>query len=1331
MGGTSYTDTGLAPGTYYYVVAAVNSSGTIIGTPSTQVAVTIGSIASTASPSSTAVSTSVSEEEATITSLTSEVKTLEAEVALSVKASPALIRACPLSGSSLLLSSCSGPIRRSPISRVLIPLASSLLPPIDLQVQDTGTTYSSISLSWQEPTNSTPATYYGIYRDNIEVGTTTQTSFTDTGLETYQPLPNGNGAVENTPYTYYVVAYNSAGASSDSLPLTASPIPAPGSVTGFSVSVSGNTVNFSSGESAALNGLNGTYETYNFFRATSTNCNVSSTAVGSWFPNDDYPKLSDGDLSPGTYYYCAAALDQGQSPYYGPVSAPIEVTITDVGTTPSMIENMQETGNTPSSITLSWDPSVDTAGILGYEIFGSSSYVNGLLQPTEIGVVATTTYTGPAVPTYIAPYDTNTENMPLYSINNGNLSVLPWAINTGNFPGPENIGAAPGLSALTVGNSAEIQWSQTYGDEVDQSLTWNLYRATSPGCSASPADFVINVPGAAGYREDGHVDTNVPLGTYYYCVAPVSGLGVIGPVSPQVEATVTSSTWGGPTPPGDFTITGVGSSSKTLSWTPSIDPLAEFPADPNNEILYQIYRDGTQIATTSATSFTDTAYTPGSNYSINAYDPSSLLSVVPYHQSSLAVGIGGTIINAIGGNSPSDFISYITSALQARGYTVSEGTDPVGEITGMASKNGVPVFYFDLADQVVTGAPQNNGGQCSVQAPGTTQPVTGSAIPVLTAPDGTIPHISTNFNILVDPSVTNSANINWGSTSAQDADNELIDTMIDGLSPYYEADTAGVLPVPTTDPNPGALVVLTAANIPSGENNTILNGVANTEVDNFSAQTLTLVPASPALGATLTYASGSYSYYVPPGTAAAVVNALNAGETVSIETFNTQYWSTGAALTSQNAAGTDEHELGHGIFGLGDDYDNTNSPMQGGSNNPPIPITKNIYDTIKAIQQKQNLPLSSVGCLVVPTSTLSSYPTSSWNPPPDTTPIVFMNNTYSIAGECTQDQLGSGWINDPTATGGCRMPNATTSATIDNYTPTSTGADPNLCMDNYGMDYLCSAVSCGQKGQYSCPVSVPAGTCLDASGNPYPCTPAPETLTPISPPPPPTDACNPDDPVASPECPSATSGTCAPNSQGVTQCTYTDGSSCSCGNDGTVSCINPDGSSMTAPSGVCQGTCGAGLVQTASGQCIVNCGLYPNDPSCPGAPASTLDDYCAQNPDDPTCETSADCTSDPTSQACQDYCSLNPNDPACNGGSSSSDSCDINPVPSCPDYCDYYPDDPSCDGGDGSTAAVSASRSSLAANNETSPQSMVDQTAIISRSLESLLGEVENILKSL
>ncbi|HSY26228.1 MAG TPA: hypothetical protein VK832_01890, partial [Burkholderiaceae bacterium] len=68
-----------------------------------------------------------------------------------------------------------------------------------------GTTNSSISLSWSA---STGATSYQVYRNGASVGSSTSTSYTDTGLSA------------STSYTYDVTAINSAGTSAASSTVT-------------------------------------------------------------------------------------------------------------------------------------------------------------------------------------------------------------------------------------------------------------------------------------------------------------------------------------------------------------------------------------------------------------------------------------------------------------------------------------------------------------------------------------------------------------------------------------------------------------------------------------------------------------------------------------------------------------------------------------------------------------------------------------------------------------------------------------------------------------------------------------------------------------------------------------------------------------------------------------------------------------------------------------------------------------------------------------------------------------------------------------------------------
>jgi chitinase/chitodextrinase len=66
----------------------------------------------------------------------------------------------------------------------------------------TGTTSSSVSLSWNGPGGTVSG--YNVYRNGSKVGTTTSTSYTDSGLSA------------STQYTYSVTAYNSIGESSPS-----------------------------------------------------------------------------------------------------------------------------------------------------------------------------------------------------------------------------------------------------------------------------------------------------------------------------------------------------------------------------------------------------------------------------------------------------------------------------------------------------------------------------------------------------------------------------------------------------------------------------------------------------------------------------------------------------------------------------------------------------------------------------------------------------------------------------------------------------------------------------------------------------------------------------------------------------------------------------------------------------------------------------------------------------------------------------------------------------------------------------------------------------------
>jgi len=177
--------------------------------------------------------------------------------------------------------------------------------------------------------------------------------------------------------------------------------------------------------------------------------------------------------------------------------------------------------------------------------------------------------------------------------------------------------------------------------------------------------------------------------------------------------------------------------------------------------------------------------------------------------------------------------------------------------------------------------------------------------------------------------------------------------------------------VPTATPNADALVILSFANIPTTQYSyPDINGSIVTDPGlESAAQTLTLVPGT-AL---------QVGDYVPPGSSQAIANALNAGKQVVVITYNSAYWNTVPAY-GNGSPGSDfqtlfmcasEHEPGHAL-GLGDAYQDPNSPMRGGGecgNSPTVPISPAIAATLQAIQQQQSNSLKLLRCLEQPTST--------------------------------------------------------------------------------------------------------------------------------------------------------------------------------------------------------------------------------------------------------------------------------------------------------------------------------------------------------------------------
>jgi len=150
----------------------------------------------------------------------------------------------------------------------------------------TGSTSSTVSLTWTASSNS--PTGYKVFRNGTQVGTTTGTTYTDTGLSA------------STSYTYYVEAYNTAGtsaASSSVTGTTGAPGVAPNAPTGLTVGTTTTTTVPLSWTAASTSG---TYAVAGYYVLR------NGTQVGSWASTS----YTDTGLSAATSYtYTVEAYD--------------------------------------------------------------------------------------------------------------------------------------------------------------------------------------------------------------------------------------------------------------------------------------------------------------------------------------------------------------------------------------------------------------------------------------------------------------------------------------------------------------------------------------------------------------------------------------------------------------------------------------------------------------------------------------------------------------------------------------------------------------------------------------------------------------------------------------------------------------------------------------------------------------------------------------------------------------------------------------------------------------------------------------------------------------
>jgi chitodextrinase len=373
----------------------------------------------------------------------------------------------------------------------------------------TATSATSVGLTWGAATDDNGVTKYLVYRDGTQVGSSTSTTYSDTGL------------TELTSYSYTVYATDGAGnvgpASDPSTATTpdGTPPTAPGS---FTAAASPTQVTLTWTPATDNVGVTG--------YVLSRNGVQISLPTGLTF--------TDSGLAAGiSYTYALAATDAAGN--LGP-AATVTIAVPDV-TPPTAPASLTAVAASSSQVNLTWAAATDDVGVTGYMLSRNGVQIKQLTgltySDTGLSLGVSYTYTVAAVDAA------------------GNVGPAVTATTTTADLTPPTAPAS--LTAVVAApNAVNLTWTAATDD-----VGVTGYVLSRNG---------VQIKQLAGLT---YSDTGLTLGTSYtYAVAAVDAAGNVGPAR-TVTVTVGDTT--PPTAPGSLTAVAASSSQVNLTWTAATD----------------------------------------------------------------------------------------------------------------------------------------------------------------------------------------------------------------------------------------------------------------------------------------------------------------------------------------------------------------------------------------------------------------------------------------------------------------------------------------------------------------------------------------------------------------------------------------------------------------------------------------------------------------------------------------------------------------------------------------------------------------------------------------
>jgi YD repeat-containing protein len=449
-------------------------------------------------------------------------------------------------------------------------------PTVPAGLQATPVSQTQINVVWQAATDGGSGVGgYKLYRNGSQIlssGPSTL-SFSDTGLSGY------------TTYTYTIAAFDNAtppNLSAQSAGVVAKTLDqtAPGTPTGLSASAASQSqinLSWTAATDTGGSGLGG----YRIYRSGSQ---IGTSATTSY---------SDTGLNGfTTYSYTIAAYDNATPTNVSAQSSPASAKTLDQ-TAPTVPTSLSASAASETQINLSWAASSDVggAGVAGYRVYRNGSLVGSPTTASYVdtGLAAYTNYSYT-----VAAYDAATP---------ANTSAQSTAAGTRTLD--QTAPTVP--TSLSASAASETQINLSWAASSDPGgaglAGYRVYRNGS--LVGSPTTESFSDTGLAGY-------TN-----YSYTVAAYDAASPANTSGQSTAAGARTLDQTAPTVP-SLSASAASPTQINLSWSASSDSGSGVGG-------YILYRNGSQIQQTAATSFSDTGLTQSTtyNYSVVAYDNNS------------------------------------------------------------------------------------------------------------------------------------------------------------------------------------------------------------------------------------------------------------------------------------------------------------------------------------------------------------------------------------------------------------------------------------------------------------------------------------------------------------------------------------------------------------------------------------------------------------------------------------------------------------------------------------------------------------------------------------